>query len=77
MIRQKIGKRIKELRVNSGLSQEVFALKAGLDRSYFASVEAGKRNICILNLEKIWAALDITPEVFFSSIIFNRTDKQL
>lgn len=77
MIRKKIGKRIKELRINTGLSQEVFALKAGLDRSYFASVEAGKRNICILNLEKIWVALDVTPEVFFSSVIFNDTSQDI
>ncbi|OLA47478.1 MAG: transcriptional regulator, partial [Firmicutes bacterium CAG:552_39_19] len=53
MIQQKIGVRIKELRISLGLSQEKFALKIGMDRTYFASVEAGKRNISINNLEKI------------------------
>lgn len=40
MIQQKIGVRIKELRISLGLSQEKFALKIGMDRTYFASVEA-------------------------------------
>ena len=45
MITKKLGKRIKELRIQTGLSQEKFALKIDMDRTYFASVEAGKRNI--------------------------------
>ena len=53
MIKEKLGKRIKELRNKMGLSQEKFALKIGMDRTYFASVEAGKRNIAIVNVEKI------------------------
>lgn len=52
MITKKLGKRIKELRAQTGLSQEKFALKIGMDRTYFASVEAGKRNISIINIKK-------------------------
>ena len=59
MIQQKIGVRIKELRISLGLSQEKFALKIGMDRTYFASVEAGKRNISINNLEKIINGLEL------------------
>ena len=70
MIRKQVGQRIKELRMQAGLSQEKFALEAGLDRTYLASVEAGKRNISIVNLSKIWKALSITPLTFFSSEIF-------
>lgn len=47
MITVELGKRIRELRTRTGLSQEKFALKIGMDRTYFASVEAGKRNIAI------------------------------
>lgn len=39
-----LGNRLKELRLKSGLSQEKFALKIEMDRTYYASVEAGKRN---------------------------------
>ena len=42
MITEDLGKRIRELRQKTGLSQEKFALKIGMDRTYFASVEAGK-----------------------------------
>ena len=45
--------RIKELRNQQGLSQEKFALMIGMDRTYFSSVESGKRNISLLNIKKI------------------------
>ena len=57
MIKQIVGNRIRELRSNAGLSQEKLALAANLDRTYIASVENGKRNISIINLEKIIKAL--------------------
>ena len=68
MIQQKIGVRIKELRISLGLSQEKFALKIGMDCTYFASVEAGKRNISINNLEKIINGLELSFSDFFSGM---------
>ena len=47
------------------MSQEKFALKINMDRTYLASVEAGKRNISIVNLEKIILGLNITFADFF------------
>lgn len=32
--------------------KEKFAMKIGMDRTYFASVELGKRNVSIVNIEK-------------------------
>lgn len=49
MITKELGERIKILRSKTGLSQEKFALSIGMDRTYFASVEAGRRNISICN----------------------------
>ncbi|MDR2493490.1 MAG: helix-turn-helix transcriptional regulator [Coriobacteriales bacterium] len=69
MIRRKIGHRIRELRLErTGLSQEKFAHKIGMDRTYFASVEHGKRNIAIINLEKIARGLDTTLEELFRGL---------
>ena len=68
MIKERIGVRIKELRKKNGLSQEKFALKVGMDRTYFASVENGKRNISIINLEKIAKGLDISLSELFENI---------
>ena len=60
MITIELGKRIKELRINFGLSQEKFALKINMDRTYYATVESGKRNISIQNLYKISKGLNIS-----------------
>lgn len=68
MIKQRVGRRIRELRNEAGLSQEKLALAAELDRTYIASVESGKRNISIVNLEKIVNALNCTFAVFFKDL---------
>lgn len=60
MITVDLGKRIRELRKQTGMSQEKFALKIGMDRTYFASVEAGKRNIAIVNIKKIADGLGVS-----------------
>jgi transcriptional regulator with XRE-family HTH domain len=64
-IKQKIGKRIKELRALKGFSQEELAARADIDRTYVNSVENGKRNISIINIEKIAKALKTDLAVFF------------
>lgn len=38
------GKRVKQLRLQAGLSQEAFAHKCGLDRTYVFGIERGLRN---------------------------------
>lgn len=68
MITEKIGNRIRELRKETGLSQEKFAAKIGMDRTYFASVELGKRNISIVNLEKIADGLNISLSELFLNL---------
>ncbi len=68
MIKERIGVRIKELRQQTGLSQEKFALKIAMDRTYYASVENGKRNISIVNLEKIANGLGVSLSELFRGI---------
>ncbi len=69
MIQEELGKRIRELRTNNtGLSQEKFAHKIEMDRTYFASVEAGKRNISIANLKKIADGLGVTLSELFDGL---------
>ena len=64
-IKLKIGKRIKELRNLRGFSQEELAARAGIDRTYVNSVENGRRNISIVNIEKISRALKTDIASFF------------
>jgi transcriptional regulator with XRE-family HTH domain len=59
-IRVKLGSHIKELRTNLAMSQEDFAFRANLDRTYITSIERGRRNISLLNLEKIAKTLNVS-----------------
>lgn len=61
-----VGKRVKELRNELGISQEELADLAGLDRTYITSVECGRRNISIINIEKLAKALNVTIKDFFN-----------
>jgi len=60
-----IGLRIKTLREAKSISQKDLAYSSDLDRSYIASVESGKRNISIVNIEKIALALQVSVKEFF------------
>lgn len=62
------GKIVRKLRMETGLSQEKFALKIGMDRTYFSSVELGKRNISLLNIIKIANGLDISIGKLFENL---------
>ncbi len=64
-IKIKFGKQLKIERNKLGLSQETFASKCSLDRTYIASIESGKRNISIVNIEKICNALNYSLSEYF------------
>jgi len=64
------GERVRQLRKKQGLSQEALAFKAEIDRTYMTSVENGKRNVSVQNIEKIINALEISIQDFFSTDIF-------
>lgn len=42
-----------KLRAGLGCSQEQFANLIEMDRSYYASIEVGRRNVSLSNLKKI------------------------
>lgn len=60
------GQRMKELRIGSGMTQDVLAARSGLDRSYIGSIERGERNVSLLNIEAICHGLDIDISYFFA-----------
>jgi transcriptional regulator with XRE-family HTH domain len=68
MVKENFGKRVKQLRNERGLSQEKFALIIDMDRTYLASVESGKRNISINNIEKIANGLGVSLEELFKDM---------
>ncbi len=58
-IRKKFGKLLKKARLKRGFSQEKLAEISKLYRTYISSLECGKRNISLVNLEKLSKALKI------------------
>ena len=56
-----IGQNIREKRRANGLSQDRFALLAGIDRSYMGRIERGEVGITIEKLYRIAATLQCEP----------------
>ena len=56
---------VKSLRASHGISQEMLAERAGLDRTYISDVERGQRNIGLLNIVALAHALDVDVRDLF------------
>lgn len=69
MIQKEFGNRCRESREDLGLSQEKFALKINMDRTYYASVETGKRNLSLANIKKIADGFGISLEALFKGVM--------
>jgi transcriptional regulator with XRE-family HTH domain len=61
----RFGKRVREERLKQCLSQEAFADKVGVHRTYIGMIERAEKNITLLNIEKIAKALQINIREFF------------
>jgi transcriptional regulator with XRE-family HTH domain len=59
-ITDRFGARVRQLRLAMGLSQEAFADRCGLDRTYVSGIERGKRNISLRNVEAIARAIGVS-----------------
>lgn len=57
--RARVARNVRRLRVAAGLSQEAFAVDAGLDRTYISRIERDLENPTVMALEKIASALDV------------------
>jgi transcriptional regulator with XRE-family HTH domain len=63
---QAFGRRLAKIRKELKMSQEKLALSSGIDRSYIAGIEGGHRNVALLNIFKLAAALNIEVAELFS-----------
>lgn len=66
-IKYVFGQRIKDLRNQKGISQEKLAEFSDLHRTYISSIELGKRNVALENIEKLAKALDCKIEDLFKT----------
>ncbi|MDD5772115.1 MAG: XRE family transcriptional regulator [bacterium] len=76
----KIGKRIKELRQASGLTQEELALRSNLTKGFISQVEHDLTSLSVDSLVQILAALDESPADFFrealqEKVVFGKDDR--
>jgi transcriptional regulator with XRE-family HTH domain len=60
-IRQRLAKNLRSLRRQKGWSQEAFAYEAGIHRTYVSDLERGARNPTLTVVDKLAAALGVTP----------------
>jgi transcriptional regulator with XRE-family HTH domain len=56
---QKLGNKVRELRIERGYSQEKLGEITGLDRTYISGVERGVRNPSLRSIERLAKALKV------------------
>jgi len=56
----RFGERVRDLRKKASLSQEEFAGRCHLDRTYIGGIERGERNVSLRNIAIIARALEVT-----------------
>jgi len=59
-IRARLGRNVRKLREARGWSQEDYADRAGIHRTYVSDIERGRRNPTIIVVEKLAAPLEVT-----------------
>ena len=67
-ITDQFGRRVRGLRQRATLSQEEFAARCDLDRTYISGIERGKRNVALRNIEAIAQALQISMSELLKGI---------
>jgi transcriptional regulator with XRE-family HTH domain len=64
-IKTLFGRRVRQLRTALGVAQEAFAHRIGIDRSYFGSIERGRRNVSLEHIQRIADGLGVPPADLF------------
>jgi transcriptional regulator with XRE-family HTH domain len=70
-IQKRLGTVIKEKRKQLGFSQEAFAAKCGIHRTYMGAIERGERNISFMTILQVSHALNIKPSELFEMDNYN------
>lgn len=67
-IRLMFGKRVRQLRLARGFSQESLADEVGLHRTYIGNIERGEESVSIDNVAKIAKALKVSLSELFKGL---------
>ncbi len=64
-LRKKFGQRLKQLRREQDMTQEILAERAEIHRTYPSKLENGLRGATIDTIEKLAEVLDVDPKRMF------------
>lgn len=67
-LRQKLGERVRELRVKRGWSQETFAHETGLARSFTSALELGKKDLRLSTIRRLAEIFGISVAQLFKNV---------
>ena len=67
------GTNVKRYRQSTGFSQEAFAEKCGMHRTYISAIECFRRSISLENIQRIADALGVEP---YRLLLENKEDTQ-
>jgi len=67
-VRERFGYAVKARREALGLTQEDLAHAAGIHRTYLSDVERGTRNLSLVNIELLAAALNLSMSELFKAV---------
>jgi transcriptional regulator with XRE-family HTH domain len=60
-MRRIVGRNVRRIRLEKGLTQEQFAEVSGFSQQYISGLESGKRNPTVVTLHELAQALGVTP----------------
>jgi transcriptional regulator with XRE-family HTH domain len=60
-MRRIVGRNVRRIRLEKGLTQEQFADVSGFSQQYISGLESGKRNPTVVTLHELAQALGVTP----------------
>lgn len=62
------GQTVRQIRLSKDISQEKFADKCELHRTYISDIELGKRNVSLENIGKMAEALELRISELFQEV---------
>ena len=62
-IGQRVGRNVRLLREEQGLTKVEFCLMAGVSRPYLNKIEAGEANVSVKQLDRLAQSLGVDPAV--------------
>ena len=76
LVLNRLGTKLRNLRLAQGISQEGLANLAGLHRTYIGGVERGERNISVVNLLALAQALGISLSTLLEGVDYEGEPSQ-